>query len=635
MNKFHFSTIQCFQNCPYRFKLRYLDELEVIDDSEADNPLKIGTALHRGQETDLETAIHEYLMSYPVIDDTHITEVMKLEYWIPKVKELLPDGLHEYFMCNDIYEGTMDLLVPCTKHDMNLPNGQFDLYDFKYSNHVHKYMESEQLHVYKYFCEAITGKRIRKMYFVFVPKISIKQRKEETLLDFRKRVMTSLDEREIQIKEVPYKPEKVMEFLTTCIQIQNTTDFPKANGYLCDWCEYKDYCLKGDKTMLLPKAERRQVGKTTKRKLWIYGSAFSGKTTFMDSAPMPLNLNTDGNVQFVTMQSIPIKDTYEGRVKVLAWENFKNVIGELEKTAGQNGFKTIVVDLLEDTYESCRLYMYDRLGITHESDDSFRAWDKVRTEFLSTIRRLMNLDYENIVLISHEDSTSDITKKSGDKITKIKPNLVDKVARKIAGMVDIVARVVVDEDGSRSLNFKADEVVFGGGRLKGINTTKIDLKWDALVKVYDEANNSVMGRSEATEAPQTNDNTEGEEDTGKGAEEVPVKRRRTRRGAEEVPEEKKDETVEEQEEQEEPEEEEIPFLPDHYYYIPDERNVVKVTEGEAVPAEWRKIEEKVFQRAVSMIAKGEDIGILFGDEKKPEEEEKPTRRRRTRKVREQ
>ena len=51
----------------------------------------------------------------------------------------------------------------------------------------------------------------------------------------------------------------------------------------------------------------------------------------------------------------------------------------------------------------------------------------------------MNLDYENIVLISHEDTSKDITKKSGDKITAIKPNIADKVANKIAGMVDIVA----------------------------------------------------------------------------------------------------------------------------------------------------------------------------------------------------
>ena len=59
--------------------------------------------------------------------------------------------------------------------------GQFDLYDFKYSNNIDHYMESRQLHVYKYFFERITGKHIRKMYFVFVPKVQIRQKKTETL----------------------------------------------------------------------------------------------------------------------------------------------------------------------------------------------------------------------------------------------------------------------------------------------------------------------------------------------------------------------------------------------------------------------------------------------------------------------
>ena len=126
--------------------------------------------------------------------------------------------------------------------------------------------------------------------------------------------------------------------------------------------------------------------------------------------------------------------------------------------------------------------MYDQLGITHESDDSFRAWGEVRIEFLSTIKRLMNLDYENIILISHEDSSKDITKRTGDKVTAIKPNINDKVANKIAGMVDIVARVYA-EDKSRVLSFKADEVVFGGGRLK-LRTKEIGLDYEKFEEVY-------------------------------------------------------------------------------------------------------------------------------------------------------
>ena len=50
------------------------------------------------------------------------------------MKELLPEGFHEVNFKNDVYEGTADLIVPCTKHDAGLPHGQFDLYDFKYGS---------------------------------------------------------------------------------------------------------------------------------------------------------------------------------------------------------------------------------------------------------------------------------------------------------------------------------------------------------------------------------------------------------------------------------------------------------------------------------------------------------------------
>ena len=246
--------------------------------------------------------------------------------------------------------------------------------------------------------------------------------------------------------------------------------------------------------MNLPKNERRNVESISKKVIWIYGAPFSGKTYLANEFPDPLMLNTDGNIKFIDAPFIPIKDivTVEGRItkRQLAWDVFKETIAELEKK--QNDFKTIVVDLIEDTYEHCRLYMYDKLGIEHESDDSFRAWDKVRTEFLSTIKKLMNLDYENIILISHEDTSKDIMKKSGDKITSIKPNINDKCANKLAGMVDIVARVIAEEN-KRTLSFKTSEVIFGGGRLS-VKANEIPCEYDELMKVYKEAN---VGKVEA------------------------------------------------------------------------------------------------------------------------------------------
>jgi hypothetical protein len=110
------------------------------------------------------------------------------------------------------------------------------------------------------------------------------------------------------------------------------------------------------------------------------------------------------------------------------------------------------------------------------------------------------MDYENIILISHEDRSKDITRKSGDKITAIKPNLQDKVANKVAGMVDIVARVVADGD-VRTLSFKTNEVIFGGCRLT-VSTNEIPLDYDAFLEVYAEANRNAVAVLNG-EAPQT------------------------------------------------------------------------------------------------------------------------------------
>lgn len=238
--------------------------------------------------------------------------------------------------------------------------------------------------------------------------------------------------------------------------------------------------------MTLPKNERQIVGSTNFMKGWIYGQPFSGKTTFLDKAPDPLNLNTDGNTKYVTMQRVYIRDevTTTGRItnRKFAWEVFKDTITELEKGSD---FKTIIVDLVEDTREMCRLYMYDKLSIQHESDSGFgKGWDIIKTEYLSTMRRLFNLDY-NIFLVSHEDISKDLTMRSGDKITRIAPNIQEAIASKLAGMVDFVARVIVKDDGTRILSFKHNEVTFGGGRL-GIKETEIPLEWSELEKVYKE-----------------------------------------------------------------------------------------------------------------------------------------------------
>lgn len=487
--------------------MRYLEGISTIPATEPDNPLILGQAVHTGIERSLEEAIREYCFSYPIITDEHINEIIKFETVIPLARTAIPPGGEfEVEIKDDDFHGFIDYLVPATifERGVELPD-TYDLYDFKYSNNVSGYKQSGQLHLYKYFFEKNNpGKRIRNMYFVFIPKVTIRQKKTETLLDFRERLKIELQGVEVKTVQIEFNLEKVIEFLFGIKAVNDEIDFPQERSYLCRFCEFQDYCEKGwSYFMKLPENKRRNIEAVEKRVLWIYGVPFCGKTTFANSFPDPLMLNTDGNIKFVDAPYIRIKDEIkvEGRQtkRTLAWDVFKDTISELEKK--DNTFKTIIVDLLEDLYEHCRLYMYQQMGISHESDDSFRAWDKVRGEFLNTLKRLMNLDYENIILISHEDTSKDITKKGGDKITAIKPNLQDKVANKVAGMVDVVARIVADGE-TRTFSFKSNEVIFGGGRLR-VNAKDIPLDVDALFAVYDEANKNAASGVTATAPAKT------------------------------------------------------------------------------------------------------------------------------------
>lgn len=567
--------------------MRYIYGITTIPPAEPDNALIMGQTVHTGIEKSLEEAIKEYSFSYPIITDEHINEIIKFETVIPLARAAIPPGgAFEVEIADSDFHGFIDYLVP-------VGDGYFDLYDFKYSNNVSGYKQSNQLHLYKYFWERNNpGKKIRNMYFLFIPKVSIRQKKTETLLDFRQRLKEELAGVEVKTVQIGFNPEKVIEFLFGIKAIKEEKDFPQNKSYLCRFCEYQENCEKGwNYFMKLPENKRRNIEAVEKRVLWIYGVPFCGKTTFANSFPDPLMLNTDGNIKFVDAPYIRIKDEIkvEGRMtkRTLAWDVFKGTISELEKK--DNSFKTIVVDLLEDLYEHCRLYMYQQMGITHESDDSFRAWDKVRGEFLNTLKRLMNLDYENIILISHEDTSKDITKKGGDKITAIKPNLQDKVANKVAGMVDVVARIVADGD-TRTFSFKSNEVIFGGGRLK-VNAKDIPLDVNALFAVYDEANkNAASGVVTAATS------------TGKTG-------RSTRKKAEEAP----------------------ATAADKPQDKPAEEQAVNNTPEQENPQEAAdKVEEKQPEQAAEQQDTAAPVDGAMNPPEAPAEEEKPRRKRKAR-----
>ena len=457
-----------------------MDSIETIKDPAPDDPLIIGKAMHMGIEEGIPEAVKWYSQQFTVMNDLNIHEIIKLEILLPKVRELI-----------DYNQSTFELEIKATDFlgyiDLITKNGDdtVDIFDFKYSNNMDKYRESEQLHIYKYYLEKLHGLKVDRIGYIFIPKIAIRQKKTEDLYQFRRRLIQMLNEARVSVCEVAYDQQKVDQFFQNIEHIKKVAEYPKVPAKLCDWCDYQEYCMKGiDYMLLLPKNERVPVDRETAPVLWLYGVPFSGKTTFANQAPDVLHLNTDGNVKYVDGARIIIRDEIKinGRIKetVFAWQMFKDAVETL--CIGQHDFKTIIIDLVEDLLEHCRIYMYDKLSITHEADAGYgKGYDMVRTEFLPQIRRLTNAGY-GVILISHE-TVAEITKRNGEKITTIKPNLQDRYANKIAGMVDIVGRVVIEEDDSRWIKFKTDNIQFGGGRLK-FGTDRVELDYNKFMDLY-------------------------------------------------------------------------------------------------------------------------------------------------------
>lgn len=488
MFKTSYSKVCTFIQCPHKFKLNYVDGLKVPFNCDAANPLVIGTMLHECIEVGIDEAIANYKAAYPVMTDLMVDELMKIRVLGSRARELAwgmldddTDPVFEVKVEDDSgFVGFIDMLIPRGK-------GLWTMLDFKYSNNVHRYLDSGQLSVYKYFYERThPGETIQDMAFLIVPKTTIRQKKTEDLYQFRERLTATLEDMWPTLYRVQYDPDKVAEFAVGTCTMANATEFQKHESRLCDWCDYKDLCLGGHDMLILPKNERRPEAVITDPDMWIYADSYVGKSTFVDHFDDVLFINTDGNVSNITSPFIQIADELvtEGRMshKVLAWSKFRDTIDELEKH--ENTFKVIALDLVEDLYEHCRFYVFDQLGIKHESDGGYgKGWDMVRTEFLSQMKRLKSLGYR-IIYISKELVT-EITYANGMKVSTFKPNLPDKVANVLAGTVTMTLRAYMDERG-HYLQLRKNENVFGGGRID-FKRDRCDLTVDAFNEALLEA----------------------------------------------------------------------------------------------------------------------------------------------------
>lgn len=468
MIKYSYSRVDLFTRCPFHYKLRYIDQLTELPRYDAENPLFLGHALHKGIESGAAAMIDDYINAYPVITDNIVNELMKLELLLPKVEAELAEFSgckfeHEVEISVDNFIGYADLI-------MTDDDGISTLLDFKYSNHVENYMNSGQLHLYRYYLNKL-GYNVQHMGYLFIPKSGIRQKKDEDLFQFRKRLETTVSKQKVQLVPIEYDENQVIYFQNKVEQIRDTTEFPRNVTGDCFACNphfapnYLEMIDKGEIQMvLIPKNIRREKKVDLRPDVWLYADSYTGKTTFWDQFDDVLMVNTDGNTDNTTSPVFKIKDHRykEGLMEkvTFAWEQFLDLVKELE-IENTEGYKTIVLDLVEDLRNHCRNYIFDKYGWEHESDGSYgKGWSMVTKEFDNAIKRLKMIGLQ-VVYISKE-LRSDVTLKGGSVRTTFKPNIDDKTANFLTGTVDITMRAYVNDDDEHKLILQKEPNMFGG-----------------------------------------------------------------------------------------------------------------------------------------------------------------------------
>lgn len=489
--QFSYSRVDLFKRCPYHFKLRYIDRLTELTNYEANSPLIVGHALHTGIEKGKKAMLKEFYNAFPLVTNDVINEAIKLEHNLEKAEEWLSDFnnsfsftggyefIHEYEINKPEFIGFVDLIVK------RKGTNDIAIIDFKYSNAIEKYKESPQLQIYKYYLEQ-EGYNVIAMGYLFLPKTSIRQKKDEDLIQFRKRLNVTMRKLKTTCLKIEPQEMEIIYFLNECREIkeaiqEKTFNWIKNPNDECFACnprfapEYLEQLRddKGELIMTLPKNIRREKKIDERPDFWIYGDSYVGKSTFVDQFDDLLFLNTDGNTDNTTSPVINIKDEVvkEGRItkRTFAWEQFLNVVSELE-TDKDSGFKALAIDLFEDLREHCRIYVFDKNGWEHESDGGYgKGWAMVKTEFNNAIKRLKNLGYQ-IIYISKEVK-SETTLKGGAVRTNFIPNIDDKTANFTTGTVDLTIRAFMNSDGVRLLQLSKQRNVFGGGRFNFLNDT--------------------------------------------------------------------------------------------------------------------------------------------------------------------
>lgn len=225
--------------------------------------------------------------------------------------------------------------------------------------------------------------------------------------------------------------------------------------------------------------------------MMIYGLSGVGKTRLAGSAfevpelcPL-LFMNIEGG-------DLTLRSTYPDieAVRITSWEQLKNVYVSLKK--GGHGYKTVILD---SGTEMQKMGMDHTMLQRHGGDDlavpEIKEWNINVEQVRKYVRLFRDLEGVNVIITALE--RVDVDKRT--QMSRKKPSFSGKVADEVAGFLDIVTYLYVEEIDKVNTRILLTGNIPGTVAKDRSGSLPLQIANPTMRQIYDYINN---GKSEAT-----------------------------------------------------------------------------------------------------------------------------------------
>jgi putative RecB family exonuclease len=243
------SQLSCFEQCPLKFRFRYIDRLEPDIKQTIEGFLgnKVHDALewaynearHRIEDIELDELIHRYAESWRK-DFNQRIKIVKSgydeEFYFNKGIRFLVD----YFVTHSPFKDNTIATEKKIKIDLN-SDGKYLLIGYIDRLVHHKEENIFEIHDYKTGSlktqEELDQDRQLALYSIAIRNLFANVRDVHLVwhfLDYNKKMVS---------KRTPNQLEQLKQDIINLInKIESTTEFNPHPSILCDWCEFRSYC---------------------------------------------------------------------------------------------------------------------------------------------------------------------------------------------------------------------------------------------------------------------------------------------------------------------------------------------------------------------------------------------------------